>query len=471
MKSRKIILATIVAASSLAACAVDSPDASPAARTKNAALIDSSIIVNAYNAMAARIRAALSGLGTPTTVRPTTTTIRPTTTVAATTTSTSTTTSTLAPPGPCTATICRIGDTGPNGGVVFITPSTAGNSSGWYFEARVGRATYNEAFGCGTTPLDTTGSAIGDGPSNTAKILYICGANSLVGRLSSAIALNDADKAWFLPSSGELREMLRNINILKGTTANYGQFWSSTASGNDAMFASSSGDVSARPRNAPFDFAIIAAFKPDLSRVLVTDKPRTYAVGDIGPAGGRVFITPSTPGNSTGKYFEIAPTNWSGTELGERFVINNTQVAWSCPDYLSSSLPGTQTAIGTGRTNTDLMIQKCASYTGVLKFAPREAVNYRGGGRSDWFVPSKDELREVLVNIDKTTPAMSHRSNQGSYSIACAWSSSEADASIAWGGNEFRIANDIYATKKQISTNCVLPARMFDANETFGPKG
>jgi predicted phage tail protein len=31
------------------------------------------------------------------------------------------------------------------------------------------------------------------------------------------------------------------------------------------------------------------------------------AVGDVGPAGGIIFMTPSTVGNTTGKYFEAAP--------------------------------------------------------------------------------------------------------------------------------------------------------------------
>jgi hypothetical protein len=37
---------------------------------------------------------------------------------------------------------------------------------------------------------------------------------------------------------------------------------------------------------------------------------RTFAIGDIGPGGGIIFITPSTEGNSTGKYFEAAPFDW-----------------------------------------------------------------------------------------------------------------------------------------------------------------
>ena len=38
-----------------------------------------------------------------------------------------------------------------------------------------------------------------------------------------------------------------------------------------------------------------------------------YRIGDTGPAGGKIFITPSTPGNTTGKYFEAALGGWSGS--------------------------------------------------------------------------------------------------------------------------------------------------------------
>lgn len=38
--------------------------------------------------------------------------------------------------------------------------------------------------------------------------------------------------------------------------------------------------------------------------------PVSYDIGQTGPGGGRIFITPLTPGNHTGKYFEVAPKNW-----------------------------------------------------------------------------------------------------------------------------------------------------------------
>lgn len=411
----------------------------------------------------------------------TTSTTMSTTTIPRTTTTTTTTTATSTPAVAtgvkCTATACRIGDTGPSGGLVFITPSTPGNASRLFFEAEEQSFAYNRVFGCGRNALPDTGAAIGDGLKNTAQILSICGRSSLVpSYFPYRTELNNTSKAWFLPSSGELVEMNKNLKMLKGQSPwNYGEFWSSTASGDGFLAINLGGKLSPRIRDAGYDYALIAAFKPDLSIAVIADTARTYAIGAIGSAGGRVFITPSTPGNTTGNYFEVAPSNWSGTELGDqmgpKFVVNNKQVAWSCPEFASASLAGTLTAIGTGQANTRLINEKCAPYSGAAMFATREAVNYRGGNRSDWFVPSKDELYRILIEDDKTTPNMIHSTPPPAYSITCAWSSSEANATVAWGGNELRIPNAIYATLKSISTNCVLPVRMFPPNETPGDKG
>ena len=468
MKIRKTIVVAVVAAGLFAGCAQDRPDsAQSSSRTKNAALSTFNLGAT-LQAMQQAIKKALANAATAlattsTIAKATTTTIAATTTApkAATTTVAPTTTAapttTVASSGPCTVSQCRVGDTGPNGGVVFITPSTPGNTSGWYFEAKPASMMYNQAFGCGSSALPNTGSAIGDGPANTAAILRVCGKSSLIGQLSQT-AIADESKAWFLPSSGELLELLKNVKLLKGnSTFKYGEFWSSTASDASSMFAAGSDlqTVSPRPRTQAYDATLVAAF---------TQKPRAFNIGDLGPAGGRVFISPSTAGNTTGKYFEVAPTDWSGTAISKDNMVFDPQVAWSCSELWSVSLPGTGTAIGTGQANTKKINEACATtkYTG--KYATAEAIKYRGGGRDDWFVPSKDELFQMYNHDDEVVPSLSVRSPQGSYRIVCAWSSSEMDSAIGYGGNQLR-ASDMYATTKQIGTNCVIPVRMFDADK------
>lgn len=76
----------------------------------------------------------------------------------------------------------------------------------------------------------------------------------------------------------------------------------------------------------------------------------------------------------------------------------------------------------------------------------------------------------MYKNMFKVTPSLAYMAGGRSFMITCAWSSSEMSNAVGYGGNQL-LASDVYATKKQIETNCVIPVRMFDASETFGTKG
>jgi hypothetical protein len=127
----------------------------------------------------------------------------------------------------------------------------------------------------------------------------------------------------------------------------------------------------------------------------------TYAIGDTGPAGGKIFILPSTAGNSSGNYFEAAPTSWSGGADPTSNWCNITNGA------VGSSAQGT--TIGTGQGNSTAIGSYCSSGAAVTARA------YGGGGLSDWFLPSEDEL-EALQAV---------RATIGGFESASYWSSSE----------------------------------------------
>ena len=135
-----------------------------------------------------------------------------------------------------------------------------------------------------------------------------------------------------------------------------------------------------------------------------------YAIGDVGPGGGKIFITPSTAGNSTGKYFEVAPV---GVEV---------QRTWATGANQSALVSGADAlAIGTGAQNTiDIVAQAGNVAASSAAVYCSELVS---GGQSDWFLPSKDELAQIFIN----RVALGNDFSTGTY-----WSSSEIDDMTAW---------------------------------------
>jgi len=88
--------------------------------------------------------------------------------------------------------------------------------------------------------------------------------------------------------------------------------------------------------------------------------------------------------------------------------------------YNPTTTGATGTAIGTGATNTTQIIAVLGS-NGVAASLCR---NYRGGGYTDWFLPSKDELNELY----KTSAVV------GGLATYLYWSSSEIAGgfTVAW---------------------------------------
>ena len=157
-------------------------------------------------------------------------------------------------------------------------------------------------------------------------------------------------------------------------------------------------------------------FETDTGKFKIgTSTTRTYAIGDIGPGGGKIFITPSTAGNSTGKYFEVAPV---GVQV---------QRSWATGANQSIAVTGADgTAIGTGAQNTiDIVAQ---SGNVAASSAAVYCSDLVSGGYSDWFLPSKDELNQMYVNRVAL--------NTSFYTVGNYWSSSEANSTDVWY-NEF----------------------------------
>ena len=105
-------------------------------------------------------------------------------------------------------------------------------------------------------------------------------------------------------------------------------------------------------------------------------------------------------------------------------------VQWYNGSYTNTYATGT--VIGTGLSNTMAIIAN----QGAGSYAATVARSYTGGGFTDWYLPSKDELNKLYINETAI----------GGFASANYWSSSEYYTFLAWGQN-FNSGNQNFSNK------------------------
>lgn len=225
--TKRVLAITILAGLSLAACGGGSD--SSEARVKNGKPTVGSPVPRTKNA-ALPARTTLPPRPAPTTVPRATATTQPktTTTQAKTpTTSAPATATTLAPvaipttatpttaPNSCTAQgPCKVGQTGPAGGIVFYT-ATAPQKWGQYMEVRPEAFEQIIADTCNLSAYDTYATGkLGDGLTQTNAVIAAC-AKDGKPTAAGSYARVDAYKQngfddWFIPSKDELQQLVNS---------------------------------------------------------------------------------------------------------------------------------------------------------------------------------------------------------------------------------------------------------------------
>jgi len=114
-----------------------------------------------------------------------------------------------------------------------------------------------------------------------------------------------------------------------------------------------------------------------------------YEIGDTGPGDGIIiyrnetgFIMTDT--GETCYYLEAAPNNLGRINFIE--AINSPGI--------NTKIEGTKYEIGAGRDNTNRIISTHNNYA----IAAKTCIDYRSGGKDDWFLPSRHELECLYEN-------------------------------------------------------------------------
>jgi hypothetical protein len=178
---------------------------------------------------------------------------------------------------------------------------------------------------------------------------------------------------------------------------------------------------------------------------------RALQLGEQGPGGGIIFYKASTPFTcgptraTTCRYLEAAPDGWNTGQDPTR--------TWAPSGVGRTSAIAQETGIGWGYSNSLIVVALAGantsnsaaalarSYTSVVS-----SVTY-----NDWFLPSKDELRELYLQ----------KSLVGSF--VNDWYFSSSDSTIDAGAFAFihRFADGASALGGKVSTPYLRPIRAF----------
>jgi hypothetical protein len=121
-----------------------------------------------------------------------------------------------------------------------------------------------------------------------------------------------------------------------------------------------------------------------------------YNIGDTGPGGGKIFYV-DTFNEYPFDYLEAASAD---NAPGKMCVIDSTGIT------------GTSTALGTGHSNTMFMFARCTTSHNVNG----------GGGKTDWFIPSLEEMNALNFNLFLSGKAVA---SSGNYCTSSLYSTSQ----------------------------------------------
>ena len=152
--------------------------------------------------------------------------------------------------------------------------------------------------------------------------------------------------------------------------------------------------------------------------IMITGKGKyaDYAVGDVGPGGGYIIYDADNPSGESHmisqetsatlgwRYIEMAPEN-----LKNKYAFGYYRTSDDGVNNYVNTADEEYRKIGSGKTNTAALIEKMEneaylSESGSDKgiYAALAAAQYDGGGYSDWFLPSANEVLSLMYDLSKS---------------------------------------------------------------------
>jgi len=376
---------------------------------------------------------------------------------------------------------CAVGMVGPGGGVVFYD---AGSQQWWgrFLEARMEPKVFGSNWGpreslyidgqdgLSAAMLRLRSMQIGMGAKNTQLMLEKFGAASIAGKIQSGWSIPSVDELdalynyWKLGGAGRCyRGVIWSSSEQSATFAWYQQFQDGTKftdangiirglSGNKDLVMSPYHQGSFASQK--FGVVSVRAFPAGagtpprpvvVSSVLQNAQCSagvSCAVGDIGPGGGVVFYDAGSM-QSWGRYLEAAPASCEIAGVPFKPVGGVQGIHALQIDRVRAK------AVGMGRANTDLIIQKYgATRVHAAALVRSQACN----GLTDWFLPSSGELnlawRVLAQNRVNREPTP-----VGGFDIGYYWTSSDYNGTEAWtqyfnDGQQFDRVQTLSANKQ-----------------------
>jgi len=380
---------------------------------------------------------------------------------------------------------CSLGDTGPQGGIVFYD---AGSTQWWgrFIEAEKFSKPVTTGWGesvsiygpAASVALQRRSMAIGMGKINSDQMRAA----------GSPLALAMVNPDWHIPSKDEL-DALYNFLLIDsdGPKRNiYGQVpvWTSSESENSfawyqlfhdgTQFTDANGIIPRLPSNKQYtrsakhvgsDFAPagmhvirVNAFgatdgqppAPSLVTAPVNNpscanEARGCRVGDVGPGGG-IVVYDAGVNRAWGRYLEIAPKS---CEI--------SRVAYS-PRSTGSLFPTAahrvfSKFIGQGKANTQRLVGFAPTGS-----AAAAAQSSNCGGLWDWFLPSKDELNEAFRWLSHSRKGL-QLTPVGGFERGYYWTSSDYNGQTAW--SQYFADGQQFDRVQKLTGNKMPPARPF----------